>query len=87
MSRYYCPFCRTSDKFHKIRNDGVLICVQCGDKLIKKRIINLRQIIGLFVASAFLTPLLILIIFVINDFSEETQPINYQSSFKMKNEK
>ena len=79
MSRYYCPFCSSSYQFHKTRSDGVLICGLCGDPLIKKPLINSRRIIGILAASAFLTPLLIMIIFVIKDFSNEKLPKNSDS--------
>ena len=79
MSRFYCPFCSSRYQFHKTRDDGVLICVQCGDPLIKKNILNLRRIFGGVVASAFLTPLLIMIVFVIKDFSKEKFPSNSDS--------
>ncbi len=80
MSRYYCPFCSSRYQIHKISRDGVLICGQCGDPLIKKPLINSRKIIGLIAASAFLIPLLIMIIFVIQDVSEEKNKLpNFQS--------
>ena len=76
MSRYYCPFCSSRYQFNKMRSDGVLICGLCGDPLIKKTLINSRRIIGLVAASAFLTPILIMIIFVLNDFTKEKLPNN-----------
>ena len=79
MSRYYCPFCSLRYQFHKNRSDGVLICGLCGDPLIKKPLINSRRIIGAVAATAFLAPLLILIIFVIRDFTKETRPNNSES--------
>ena len=79
MSRYYCPFCSSRYQFHMTRSDGVLICGQCGDPLIKKPLLNSRRIIGAVAAAAFLTPLLIMIIFVINDFTEARLPNNSES--------
>ena len=79
MSRYYCPFCSFSYQFHKTRGDGVLICGQCGDPLIKKPLLDSRRIIGLVSASAFLAPLLVMIIFVIKDFTKEKLPKNSES--------
>ena len=76
MCRYYCPFCSSLYQFHKISSEGDLICGLCGDPLIKKPLLNSRRIIGVVVASAFLSPLLIMIIFVINDFSKEKLPNN-----------
>ena len=59
-----------------MRSDGVLVCGLCGDPLIKKTLINSRRIIGLVAASAFLTPILIMIIFVLKDFTKEKLPNN-----------
>ena len=74
MSRYYCPFCSSRYQFHKTSSDGILICGLCGDPLVKKSLLNSRRIFGAVAASAFLAPLLIMIIFVINDFSQEKFP-------------
>ncbi len=79
MSRYYCPFCSSRYQFHKTRSDGVLICGLCGDPLIKKHLINTRRLIGLLAVSAFLAPLLIMIIFVVTDFTKERLPNDSES--------
>ena len=79
MSRYYCPFCSSRYQFHKTSSDGVLICGLCGDPLVKKPLLNSRRIIGAVAASAFLAPLLIMIIFVIKDFTKEKLPNNSES--------
>ena len=79
MSRYYCPFCASRYQYHTTRSDGVLICGLCGDPLVKKPLLNSRRIIGAVAASAFLAPLLLMIIFVIKDFSNEKLPNNSES--------
>ena len=79
MIRYYCPFCSSRYQFDKIRSDGVLICGLCGDPLQKKPLLNSRRIIGLVATSAFLSPLLIMIIFVFNDFNKEKLPNKSES--------
>ena len=79
MSRYYCPFCSSRYQFHKTRNDGVLICGLCGDPLIKKPLLNSRRIIGVVAASAFLAPLLIMIVFILQDLTDEKLPKNSES--------
>ena len=80
MSRFYCPYCSSRYQFHDRTKDGVLICGQCGDPLIKKTFINSRQIVGIIAASAFITPLLIMIIFLINDFIKEEKFMNKSDS-------
>ncbi len=79
MSRYYCPFCSSRYQFPKTRRDGVLICDLCGEALIKKTLLNSRRLIGLVAALAFLSPLLIMIIFIIDDFTKEKLPNNSES--------
>jgi len=79
MSRYYCPFCSSRYQFHRTRSDGVLICGLCRDPLIKKPLLNSRRIIGVVAASAFLAPLLIMIIFIIKDFTNEEDFNNSES--------
>tara|TARA_Y100001968_G_scaffold281399_1_gene278630 strand:- start:52 stop:306 length:255 start_codon:yes stop_codon:yes gene_type:complete len=71
MSRYFCPFCSTRYQFKKTRSDGIFICGQCGDPLMKKPLINLRQIFGLLAVMAFLSPLIIMTFFVVQDFTKE----------------
>ena len=79
MSRYYCPFCSSRYQFHMTRSDGVLICGHCGDPLIKKTLLNSRRIIGLIGASAFLAPLLVMIVFLINEFAKDNLLNNSES--------
>ena len=79
MSRYYCPFCPTRYQFQKTRTDGLFICGQCGDPLIKKPLINSRQIIGLIAVTAFFAPLLVMTFIVVKDFTKETLPNNSKS--------
>ena len=79
MSRFYCPFCSSRYQFQKTRSDGVLICGLCGDPLVKKPLLISRRIIGVVAASAFLAPLLIMIIFLFKNFTMEKQPSNSDS--------
>ena len=79
MSRYYCPFCSSRYQYHTTCSDGVLICGLCGDPLVKKPLLNSRRIIGAVAASAFISPLLLMIIFVIKDFSKEKLQNNSES--------
>ena len=80
MSRYYCPFCSSHYQIHKTKSDGVLICGQCGETLMKKHLINLRQVFGTLAATAFIAPLLMMIVFVINDFTKEKPQNNSEFS-------
>tara|TARA_Y100001968_G_scaffold309918_1_gene330341 strand:- start:687 stop:950 length:264 start_codon:yes stop_codon:yes gene_type:complete len=79
MNRYYCPYCPSRYHFYKTKRDEVLICGLCGDPLVKKSFLNSRAIIGVVVAAAFLAPLLVMIIFVVTDFTREKMHNNSQS--------
>tara|TARA_Y100001968_G_C18693598_1_gene408021 strand:- start:226 stop:489 length:264 start_codon:yes stop_codon:yes gene_type:complete len=79
MSRYYCPYCSSQYRFHKTTSDGVLICGLCGDKLVKKSFFNSKRIIGIVVSAAFLAPLIVMVIFVVSDFTKEKMHNNSQS--------
>ena len=79
MSRYYCPFCSSRYQFHTTRTDGTLICGQCGDPLMKRPLINGRQIISLLAASTFIIPLIFVFIFAIKEFNREKVPNNSDS--------
>ena len=79
MSRYYCPFCSSRYQFHEASSDGVLICGLCGDPLVKKPLQISRRIIGIVSALAFLTPLLLMVIFLITNFTKEKNPNNSES--------
>ncbi len=75
---FFCPFCSSRYQLHKTRDDGVFICGHCGDPL-KKTLLNLRRIIGVVVSSAFLTPLLIMFVFVVKDFTKENVPYSSET--------
>tara|TARA_B100000579_G_scaffold211038_1_gene172404 strand:+ start:175 stop:438 length:264 start_codon:yes stop_codon:yes gene_type:complete len=82
MSRYYCPFCSSRNQFHKSRSDGVLICGQCGDPLMKKPLVDYKRVFGMITTLVFLTPLLIMIILLINNFTNE-KPQNSNEFFAL----
>ena len=57
MRRYYCPYCNSKYQFKSISNTGKLLCVLCGEEMIKKSFINIKQIISLTVVMTFVLPL------------------------------
>tara|TARA_Y100001968_G_C19305104_1_gene691216 strand:+ start:730 stop:993 length:264 start_codon:yes stop_codon:yes gene_type:complete len=80
MNRYYCPFCSSRDKLYKTDIDGVLICGLCGDPLVKKTYLNSRRIIGVITATAFSAYLIMMIIFVVRNFTNEKYKNNSESA-------
>ncbi len=71
-SKYYCPYCPPRYQFHKERSDGVIVCGQCGDPLIKVSLIRATPIFALIVVAAFIAPLSIFFFILFNEFKQET---------------
>ncbi len=61
MAQYHCPYCSSRYQIHKKRSDGVMVCGQCGDPLIKTSLIRPTQIVALLVVSAFIAPLIMML--------------------------
>ena len=57
MSKYYCPYCNSKYQFKSISNTGKLLCGLCGEEMIKKSFINIKQIISLTIVITFVCPL------------------------------
>ena len=60
MDKYYCPYCNPKYQFPK-DNYGKLVCGLCGEDLIKKPIIQLKQLIALILVCSFFFPLVFMI--------------------------
>jgi len=78
MVRYYCPYCSPKYQLQKQSKNGNLVCVLCGEDLLKKPYIRINQIIALVAASLLLLPLIYSFIF----FKTHIKPPNknYQAS-------
>jgi len=75
MNRYYCPYCPPSYKLVKKKADGVLVCGQCGDPLIKAKIIKPTQIFALIVTFSFITPLILMLLVFLKDLKRQDPSI------------
>tara|TARA_Y100001968_G_C19295818_1_gene686566 strand:+ start:504 stop:782 length:279 start_codon:yes stop_codon:yes gene_type:complete len=82
MAKYHCPYCSPRYQFHKQRSDGVMICGQCGDPLVKTSPIKLTQIFALVLASVFIAPLFITAFAFIQDLNR-SKPRNYIQSMSI----
>ena len=74
MSKYFCPYCNSKYQFKTINNTGKLLCGLCGEEMIKKSFINMKQIISLTIVITFVLPLFYtLVLSIINkkDFKKE----------------
>ena len=57
MSKYFCPYCNSKYQFKTMNNKGKLLCGLCGEEMIKKSFINIKQIISLTIVITFVLPL------------------------------
>ena len=60
MNEYYCPYCNSKYQF-PIQNYGKLICGLCGEDLIKKPVIQIKQLIALLLVFSFSFPMIFII--------------------------
>ena len=79
MARYHCPYCSPRYQIHKKRSDGMMICGQCGDPLIKISVIKPTQIFALIAVSAFIAPLLITVFAFVQDLNQPQIKRNIQA--------
>ncbi len=58
MDKYFCPYCKSNFQFKSKSNTGKLICILCGEEMLKKSLINIKQIVSLIIVITFILPLL-----------------------------
>lgn len=79
MNKYFCPYCNPKYQFSKLNISGQLTCGLCGEDLIKKRLINLKQVVSLIIVFSFTLPLVYVLIFSLFN-KNQFQKKNYQVS-------
>ena len=57
MSKYFCPYCNSKYQFKTINKTGKLLCGLCGEEMIKKSFINIKQIVSLIIVATIILPL------------------------------
>ena len=60
MNKYYCPYCNPKYQFFQ-ENYGKLVCGLCGEDLIKKPLIQIKQLIAMLLVFSFSFPLIFII--------------------------
>ena len=85
MRKYYCPYCNPKYQFPDEDDSGKLICGLCGEYLIKKPYLNLKQIVALLVFFSFLLPLIYLLFYYLNEMNHINKK-NYQAYFHFSEE-
>ena len=80
MNKYYCPYCNPKYQF-PLDNYGKLVCGLCGEDLIKKPIIEIKQVIALLLVFSFSFPLVFIIFSsIINTGKEQKENFAYTNS-------
>ena len=78
MSKYFCPYCNSKYQFKSVSNTGKLLCGLCGEEMIKKSFLNVKQIVSLIIVATLILPLFYtFIISIIN--SGQIKKDTYQS--------
>ena len=67
MNFYHCPYCSPKHQLHIQGKHGILICSNCGDPLIRKKLFKLNRVISLIAAVTFVIPLLLVITSIFNN--------------------
>ena len=80
MNKYYCPYCNPKYQF-PLENYGKLVCGLCGEDLIKKPIIQIKQLIALLLVFSFSFPLIFIIFSsIINTGKDQKENFEYTNS-------
>ena len=80
MNKYYCPYCNPKYQF-PLENYGKLVCGLCGEDLIKKPKIHIKQLIALILVFSFSFPLVFIIFSsIINTGKEQKENFAYTNS-------
>ena len=86
MNKYYCPYCNPKYQF-PLENYGKLVCGLCGEDLIKKPIIQIKQLIAFLLVFSFSFPLIFTIFSsIINTGKDQKENFAY-TNFVIRNHK
>ena len=80
MNKYYCPYCNPKYQF-PLKNYGKLVCGLCGEDLIKKPIIQIKQLMALLLVFTFCFPLIYIIFSsIIDTVKDQKENFAYKNS-------
>ena len=75
MTRYKCPYCLPRYQFSQQRSDGVMVCGQCGEPLLKVPLIKPTQIIALIAVLSLIAPFILMIFDYVKELNRDySQP-------------
>ncbi len=72
MNLYHCPYCSPKHQVHIQGKDGVLVCGNCGDPLIREKLFKLNRVISIISVFIFAAPLLLMTAYIINNLDKKT---------------
>ena len=82
MNKYYCPYCNPKYQF-PLESYGKFVCGLCGEDLIKKPIIQIKQLIALLLVFAFSFPLIFIIFSsIVNTDRDQKENITYTNPLR-----
>ena len=81
MNKYYCPYCNPNYQF-TVENYGKLVCGLCGEDLIKKPIIQIKQLIALILVFSFSFPLIFIFSSIINTVRDQKENFAYTNPYR-----
>ena len=81
MNKYYCPYCNPKYQF-PLENYGKLVCGLCGEDLIKKPIIQIKQLIALLLVFSFSFPLIFIFSSIIKTNKDQKENFAYTNSLE-----
>ena len=83
MNKYYCPYCNPKYQF-PIVNHSKFVCGLCGEDLIKKPIIQFKQLISLLLVFSLSFPLIFIIFSsIINTGKNQKEIFAYINTIKI----
>ncbi len=86
MNKYYCPYCNPKYQF-PLENYGKLVCGLCGEDLIKKPIIQIKQLIALLLVFSFSFPLIFIFSSIIKTNKDQKENFAYTNYLKSNHKK
>ena len=87
MNKYFCPYCNPKYQI-PLKNYEKLVCGLCGEDLIKKPIIQIRQLIALLLVFSFSFPLIFIIFSsIINIKRDQKENFSYSNPLIRNHEK
>tara|TARA_B100000212_G_C27218688_1_gene466261 strand:+ start:322 stop:588 length:267 start_codon:yes stop_codon:yes gene_type:complete len=84
MSIYFCPYCNPKYQFELKNNSNKLICGICGEEMVKKKFVSIKQFISIAIVITFVLPLFYSFIISILNRNQFKKDIYQRYSLELK---